>query len=220
MMSAWPQHHRRSRVPRRPASPNRRTRSAPSPSAPDATRAPWSRRTRVARDRSLSPQWPRPPGLSASYRRPTAGGKGSRARRHSLPRPTGGRALVAETSDLDSSTHLVNLVATCTCTSAILIVSGAVVCASCRAPIVAGDARELTTRSPAPGITPRVHREWCASGRVVGAWRDADGSWHCTLAAWNAARHSRPATDLRLVHDDDDAVLDDAIAGAGFRRSR
>lgn len=74
-----------------------------------------------------------------------------------------------------------------------------------------------------PGIaTRKAYARICASGVVPGAWQDGTrGPWHCSRAAWHAARRRTPRPRLELVSSQsDEDVAAAALAAAGLRGSR
>lgn len=84
-----------------------------------------------------------------------------------------------------------NLRATCSCTSTPLLRGGAVVCASCGAPVVADarveaiDGEVSTYRLPPDAKSPDAFNRACRSGRVEGA-RKVGRAWLCSREAWSA----------------------------------
>ena len=85
--------------------------------------------------------------------------------------------------------------ATCSCTSTILLRAGALVCASCNAPIVGpGEVtRTFTTNSlPPDAKDAAAFNRACRSGRVRGAFK-IGRIWSCDADAWrDRARAPRP----------------------------
>jgi hypothetical protein len=85
--------------------------------------------------------------------------------------------------------------ASCTCTSAILLRAGAVVCASCGAPVLAGEVGEFSTlRLPPDAKNASAFNRACRRGDVVGAEKRGR-VWTCSAEAWRA-RKAAPAPTI------------------------
>lgn len=85
--------------------------------------------------------------------------------------------------------------ASCTCTSTIMLRAGAVVCATCGAPIVeetvSTPSEVSSVKLPADAKSADAFNRACRSGRVDGA-RKVGRVWIATLDAWNR-RAAAPA---------------------------
>lgn len=121
------------------------------------------------------------------------------------------------------------LVASCACTSAVLLRAGAVVCATCGADVVAADAPPAMygSRPPYPAPPGRSHRWLREHGRELepfgatrtGGRRGRSVLWTISaegLRAYEAAQRAATAPPTNVVHVDADAW----IAGAGYRATR
>jgi hypothetical protein len=75
----------------------------------------------------------------------------------------------------------------CTCTAPVMLRAGAVVCATCGAPVVGEAPAEVytTLRLPPDCKTADRFTRACRSGRVVGAVKRGR-DWSCSAEAWEA----------------------------------